>query len=100
MLQDNTLKLISYTESKDKYGMPVKVSSETEIFCKVDSISRAEFNVASQNGLQPQWKFVIRAKEYSGEKVVEFEGKKFSVYRTYQSSLDDMELYVEQREGF
>jgi SPP1 family predicted phage head-tail adaptor len=98
-MQDSTLKLISYTQTKDKYGMPVKVESKTEIFCRVTSVSGSEFNAASQNGIKPQWKFIIRSREYSGEKVVEFEGQKFAIYRTYQSSLDDLELYVEEREG-
>lgn len=98
-MQDNVLKLISYTETKDKYGMPVKVPTTTQVFCKVTSVSGSEFNAAQQNGIKPQWKFIIRSREYSGEKIVEFEGNKYAVYRTYQSSIDDMELYVEEREG-
>lgn len=98
-MQDNTLKLISYTQTKDNYGMPVKTPSESQVYCRVTSVSGSEFNAASQNGIKPQWKFIIRSREYSGEKVVEFEGQKFAVYRTYQSSLDDLELYVEEREG-
>lgn len=98
-MQDSTLKLISITQTKDKYGMPVKTESKTEIFCRVTSVSGSEFNQASQNGIKPQWKFVIKSREYSGEKAVEFNGQKFAVYRTYQSSIDDLELYVEEREG-
>lgn len=98
-MQDNTLKLISYTQTKDKYGMPVTTPSESQVYCRVTSVSGNEFNQASQNGIKPQWRFIIRAREYSGEKEVEFEGEKYAVYRTYQSSIDDMELYVEEREG-
>lgn len=99
MLQDNTLKLISYTQTKNNYGMPVKEESKVEIFCRVSSVSGSEFNAAQQNGIKPQWKFIIREREYSGENVVEFEKKLYSVYRTYRASLDDIELYVEEREG-
>lgn len=98
-MQDNTLKLISTSQTQNSYGMPVKTETVTEIFCRVSSVSGSEFNAAQQNGIQPQYKFVIRALEYSGEKIVEFNSKRYAVYRTYQSSLDDMELYVEEREG-
>lgn len=98
-MQDSTLKLISFTTTKDKYGMPIQTETATEIFCGVSSVSGSEFNAAQQNGIKPQWKFVIRSREYSGQNIVEFESKRYSVYRIYQAGLDDIELYVEEREG-
>ena len=98
-MQDSTLKLISFTNAKDKYGMPTKTEVATEIYCRVSSESGSEFNAAQQNGIKPQWKFIIRSLEYSGQNIVEFDSKRFAVYRTYQAGLDDIELYVEEREG-
>lgn len=98
-MQDSTLKLISFTTTKDKYGMPIQTETATEIFCRVSSVSGSEFNAAQQNGIKPQWKFVIRSREYSGQNIVEFEAKRYAVYRTYRAGLDDIELYVEEREG-
>ena len=98
-MQDNILKLISYTNKKNQYGMNQKTYVESQIYCRVSSVSGAEFNAASQNGIKPQWRFMIKAREYSGQNIVEFKGKRYAVYRTYQSSMDDMELYVEEREG-
>ena len=98
-MQDSTLKLISVTSAKNKYGTPVVTEVATEIFCKVSSVSGSEFNAAQQNGIKPQWKFVIRSLEYSGQNIVEFNSKRYAVYRTYQAGLDNIELYVEEREG-
>lgn len=99
MMQDNSLKLLSASIQKNNYGINEKTYTSTEIYCRVSSISGAEFSAAQQNGIQPQYKFIIRSAEYSGQKVVEFNSKRYAVYRTYQSSLDDLELYVEEREG-
>jgi SPP1 family predicted phage head-tail adaptor len=79
--------------------MPEKTENRDTIFCDVESISRAEYNTAQQNGLRPQYKFTIKYLEYSGQNVVEYDGDKYAVYRTFRPSLDDIELYVEQREG-
>lgn len=98
-MQDSTLKLISILTTKNQYGMPQKTETATEIFCRVSSVSGSEFNAAQQNGIKPQWKFIIRCREYSGENIVEFNSKRYAVYRTYQAGLDDIELYVEEREG-
>lgn len=98
-MQDSSLKLLKATTVKNKYGIDEKTFQETQIFCRVSSVSGAEFNAAQQNGIRPQYKFIIRSREYSGEKIVEYEGQRYAIYRTYQSGMDDIELYVEEREG-
>lgn len=98
-MEEGILVLISQTDTKDKYGMPVKKDASSSVYCRADSITRAEYNVAQQNGLRPQYKFTIRLLEYSGQNVVEYKKERYAVYRTFQPTKDDIELYCEQREG-
>jgi hypothetical protein len=37
--------------------------------------------------------------DYAGEKIVEYNGTRYTIYRTYQARNDLIELYVERREG-
>ena len=56
----------------------------TEVFCKVQSVSRSEFWHAQAAGLEPS--FVLTLSEYAdydGQKIVLFRGKRYRVLRTY-----------------
>ena len=39
------------------------------------------------------------AGDYNGERVVEYDGKTYGVYRTYYARTDTVELYVERKGG-
>lgn len=98
-MQDAVLTLISNTYVKNEYGVSRPVSTERTIFCRVGSISRQEFYEAGRNGLNPEYEFTVFSGDYEGESVCEFEGARYSIYRTYRvPGTDDMELYA-QREG-
>lgn len=96
---DNVIKLISYTQVKDEYGVPRKEYTAREVFCKVHSATRQEFFSGGRNGLNPSYEFTIFRGEYQGETIVEFEGQTYAVYRTYVESNDYIELYVERQGG-
>lgn len=66
--------------------------------CNVESVTRAEFFEAGRNGLNPEYVFTLFFGDYCGERVVVFNGNRYSVYRVYQAKNDIVELYV-QREG-
>lgn len=96
---DDVLTLVSYTYTKDAYGVDRGTPTERRIFCRTDSITRLEFYEAGRNGLNPEMKFIIFAGDYAGETVCRFHGAQYSVYRTYHvPGTDYLELYV-QREG-
>ena len=83
----------------DDYGVPAETVEETTIYARVESVSASEFFDGGQNGLKPEYRFLVNAWEYSDEPDVEFNGKVYSVYRTFRRSLDLMELYVERKAG-
>lgn len=97
---DDVLKLISQTFAKDKYGIAKPTETETEVFCECHSVTRAEFFDAGRNGLQPEFQFTVFQGEYNGESVIEYQGKRYGIYRTYiVPGTDYIELYAERKGG-
>lgn len=80
----------------DEWGNQVAVETRIPILCQVKSVSRQEFYAAAQSGLKPEIVFAVHAYEYNGERKVEFEGKKYSVVRTYRAGFEEMELVCEE----
>ena len=52
-----------------------------------------------RNGLNPQYRFTMFQFDYTGEKIIEYNGKQYTIYRTYNRSVDEIELYAELRKG-
>ncbi|MBR1810786.1 MAG: phage head-tail adapter protein [Clostridia bacterium] len=98
---DSVLVLIGYRQRQNDLGVWEKEKPcRREVFCKVNSISRAEFFSAGRNGLNPEWQFEIFAGVYNGETVCEYDGKTYGIYRTYHvPGTDYMELYAERKGG-
>lgn len=96
---DHVIKLVATTTVKDEYGVDRTVKTARGVFCKVRSASRAEFFDGGRNGLNPEYSFVMFAADYQGETIVEYEGKTYSVYRTYRTDADYIEIYVERKGG-
>lgn len=96
---DTVIKLVRETYTQDDYGVWKPTSSEKEVFCKVESVTRAEFFGGGRNGLNPQYKITMFDGDYEGEPVVLFESLPYSVYRTFHSKMDEIELYVERKGG-
>ena len=95
-MYDHELVLIGETFERDQYGNQVPVETRIPILCKLMSVGRQEFYAAAQSGLKPELVFVIHAYEYNGERKVEFDGKKYSVVRTYRADFEEMELVCEE----
>lgn len=98
---DDVLILLRYGWEKDAYGVPQRgTPTKTQVFCKVESVTRSEFYNAGRNGLNPEFKFSMFAGDYAGETELEYNGKGYSVYRTYHvPGTDYIELYVERKGG-
>lgn len=99
MDRSEVVTLISVAKEKNAYGIESGTESRRDVFVNVQSVTRQEFFDAGQAGLQPQYVFVMFGPDYEGEKVVEYKGRRYSVYRTYARRDDSLELYVEERAG-
>lgn len=96
---DAVCALISKIMTTDELGYPIATEAEYETFCQVGSVTRAEFFNAGKAGLVPEYVFTVNAVEYDGQTEVEYEGKRYTIYRTYRTDEDMMELYAEYRSG-
>lgn len=70
----------------DEYGNYEAQFTDILLLADKRSITRSEFYNAAQAGMQPEIVFIINRFEYSGEEIVEFEGVRYAVIRTYESN--------------
>ena len=82
----------------DQYGREVVTESSRQVFCEVFSVTQSEFYAASDADLKPEYRFNVFFGDYEGEKIVEYKGERYAIYRTYHAG-DYMELYVERQAG-
>lgn len=95
---ESTCDLIKKVMSKDALGYPIATETKTTVLCEIRTVSRQEFFDAGKAGLVPEYEIRINAIEYSGEDELEYNGKRYGIYRTYQTA-DYIELYVEYKGG-
>jgi SPP1 family predicted phage head-tail adaptor len=96
MTYDHELTLITQIMIEDEIGNQIPVETKTIILCGLKSVGRTEFYNAALTGLKPELVFVVHGYEYNGEQVVEFEGAKYRVIRTYATGFEEIELACER----
>lgn len=94
----DVIKLIKQTITHDVYGREIVTESTSTVFCEVNSVSQSEFCAAADTELNPEYRFTIFFGDYDGETLVEFNNRRYSIYRTFRSG-DDLELYAERKIG-
>ncbi len=73
-------------------GPPLK----QQIFGSINSVNRAEWYSAGQEGRKPELVFTTPIINYSGQPEADYHGTRYSIYRTYlRQGSDEMELYLE-----
>ena len=101
---DDLILLISESYKKDAIGNVTVTETATSVWAHLQSVTRAEWADAGQNGLQPQLVAVTPIVNYSGEQIVQIgsgeNARRYAVYRTYLASDNDsIELYLERKAG-
>lgn len=93
--------LVTVTTEKDSLNQVVEKQRTTQtVFAEISSVSQTEFFSGGRLGLQPALKAVMYDFEYNDEPIVKWNGKLYSVYRTfYVNGSDRVELYLEERGG-
>ena len=98
-MQDDVITLISNTFEDDSIGQQNPIELRRDVFCRVSAISRREWFDAGHNGMKPEIMFNVFYGDYNGEKNVEYNGCRFTVYRTYRADPETVELYCARRAG-
>lgn len=94
MVTEAVIRLIRQTTAResDEYGNPVLCEEAAEIFATVNAVKRSEFYQGMAAGLKPEITFECYTFEYDGEKVVEYDGKRYNVIRAYPVKGERMEI--------
>lgn len=97
---DDVIILLSQEQTQDEYGVWRETLTETRVFCKVNSINRAEFFNAGRNGLNPSYRFDVFHADYNGEEMCKYGSDTYAIYRAYRvPNSDYTELYAERKGG-
>lgn len=84
MTFDHELTLITLKHTENNMGDSISTETELTILCNVRSVNRSEHYAAASNGMKPEITFIVNQYEYSGQSVVEFEGKRYKVIRDFR----------------
>lgn len=99
---DTEITLIRPTERYQDAEGVWRDRGETErtILARMDDVTRAEFFSAGQSGMRPELRFTVNPIEYEGERICDWNGARYAIYRTYHvPGTDDLELYVQREAG-
>ena len=94
--------LIGQTWEVDDLGQEYPVESRVTVLAREKDATRSEFYQAAVAGLKPELVFDVHSFEYSGERKLVFDGREYSVIRTYRHIEDGLhltELVCEPRTG-
>lgn len=92
---DSVITLVKQVYSTDASDYPTATETSKDVLCDVRSVSQGEFFNASKAGLAPAFVFRVFNGEYSGEKILVYNGERYGIYRAYIASGDYVELYAE-----
>lgn len=98
MDRSTPIALIGAFQTQDDCGVWRSAETARTVFANVKSASAKEFFEGGRNGLNPQFVFTVFRYDYNGESVVEYNGARYGVYRTYDKG-DFIELHAERKGG-
>lgn len=96
MRYDREATLISLALTQNEIGEWVSSEVKTPVLCREKSVGRNEFYAAAVAGHKPGVILALYRCEYQGQGVVEYEGVKYAVIRTYSDGVKEIELTCEK----
>lgn len=97
---DDEIMLVTRRFETDELAQQTPVECMHCVWCRVESISRAEWRDAGVQGLKPELAVVMPTCNYSGEIIAVYRGIRYAVYRTYRrNDTDEIELYLSREVG-
>ena len=95
---ERVIELVAVLPTYDEIGQVVLYETKTEVIADMQSVSLTEWTNASQLGLQAEYRAIIWANEYNKQEYADIEGRRYRIYRTYETG-DRVELYLERMVG-
>lgn len=87
------------TPTYDEYGNEVETITESTVYVQPRGVYQSEFYNAAQIGLKPSLTlFIANRDDYSGQKILTYEGREYSVIRVdWTAQRDGISLVCEER---
>ena len=92
MLYRDIVDLITLEQTQDQDGYMTNTETSATVFADVNSASRSEFWEAYKAGLEIAISVTMRFEDYSGQKLLDHNGKRYKVERTYSVDKERIEL--------
>lgn len=99
MDRSNTCYLVAETRTQDIYGVQQVTQTEREVFCNVSSVTQREWFEGGRIGLNPEYRMTMFQYDYAGEQLLKYNGIIYTIYRTFVTDNDEIELYVQRKQG-
>lgn len=92
------IKLIKHSgKATDDWGNPISKDEVWTVFAEKMSVGQAEFYRAANQRLKPNFVFEIYEEEFNNADLLIYEGIEYTIIRTYQRTLDRLELICEKK---
>ena len=91
--------LISTFGGTDSDGYPQVMEKATEVFADIKSVKRSEFWIAKQSDVGIVLAVGVKVCDYNGERLLDYDGKRYRVERTYTKNGEDLELNCSENKG-
>lgn len=98
-MTDAVISLVKEVYTQNDFGLDLTTESSRTVFCSTRSVNRADFYAAGQIGLALDYVFITNPVNYQGEKILEYQGERYEISRTYQVSPDTLEIYAGHKVG-
>lgn len=99
MDRSSVIYLLTTTYEQDEFGIFEEETTQKLVYAQVESVTGAEWFEGGRNGLNPEYRFTMFAPDYSGEQVLIYDDVQYTIYRTYRTKNETIELYAEKRKG-
>ena len=92
--------LIHEEKTQDNAGVWHKEEKKRKIFCTIKSVNQREWFEGGRMGLNPELVIRMFCWDYNDEEIVETSnGKRYTVYRTFLTDNEQIELYLQFKKG-
>jgi len=98
MTKLRAIKLLKVTETLDSLKQPTTALTARELVAEVRSASQSEYFQGRQAGITPDLTFYLSIFDYDGERILEYDGKQYAIYRTSEYD-DGITLYCQIEGG-
>ena len=86
-------------QDTDPDGYPQAAPTGREVFADIKSVKRSEFWTAKQSDVEIVLTVGVRVCDYKGERLLDYDGKRYRVERTFTPDGENIELNCSENKG-